>query len=315
MFFSFNVENSRKKQTVHRINTTNSLKACLYNEYQVVKEPQCRRKERRSLYYEIYIDSLFLLNFTMNLYLFLLVNASLDRPATRRRLICGAAFAGAGYCLIFFLPFPYAVIKILVAAAAVNSIILCWTFRLRSFRAFLKILEKMALYAFLMGGIFWLLANHVRFFRTRMLTVTGITACGGILWLILSYGMEVRKKKANLPCKTVLFGRNGNRITVNAIVDTGNCLMEPISGKPVSVLDQEIFMQLFGEEPEGFRAIPYHSVGCDRGIMKGYEVPEIIIEQDGIARSCRNVYVGVSEIPLSAGADYRMLLHPALFKE
>lgn len=267
------------------------------------------------MYYEIYIDSLFLLNFTMNLYLLMLVNASLGRPATRLRLTGGAVLAGIGYCLMFLLPLPFMVMKILVAAVAVNSAILCWTFRPGTFRAFLKILERMVLYAFLMGGIFWLLANHVRFFRARMFTVTGITACGGILWLVLSYEMARRRKKADLPCKAVILGKNGNRITVDAIVDTGNCLTEPISGKPVSVLDRESFNRLFEKEPDGFRAIPYHSVGCDRGIMKGYEVPEIIVEQDGITKSCLNVYVGVSEIPLSAGSGYRMLLHPALFKE
>ena len=61
------------------------------------------------MYYEIYIDSLFLLNFTMNLYLLMLVNAGLGRPATRLRLTGGAVLAGIGYCLMFLLPLPFMV--------------------------------------------------------------------------------------------------------------------------------------------------------------------------------------------------------------
>ena len=53
--------------------------------------------------YEIYIDSLFLLDFAMNLYLLLLVNRNLNHTATWKRLLAGAALGGAGYCLMFFL--------------------------------------------------------------------------------------------------------------------------------------------------------------------------------------------------------------------
>ena len=44
--------------------------------------------------YEIYIDSLFLLDFAMNLYLLLLVNRNLNHTATWKRLLAGAALGG-----------------------------------------------------------------------------------------------------------------------------------------------------------------------------------------------------------------------------
>ena len=43
------------------------------------------------MHYELYVDSLFLLNFIMNLYLLILVDNSTLRTATAGRLAAGAA--------------------------------------------------------------------------------------------------------------------------------------------------------------------------------------------------------------------------------
>lgn len=274
------------------------------------------RKGEEALYYEVYIDSLFLLNFTMNLYLLMPVNKSLNRAATRRRLFAGAAMGGAGYCLMFLLPFG-AVMKTVSAAVLVNCGMVFFVFRPCSVKAFFKTFETMLLYSFLMGGGFLLLLNHVKPFRKHMMSVTGILACGGLFMLVFSHLAEGRREKKKVSCKVVLSGKQGSRITIQAIVDTGNSLKEPISGKPVSVLEKAVFDSLFGEEgpQEGFRAIPYRSVGCERGIMKGFLLPEMTIEQDGIKKVCRNVYVGVSERAVSSAASYRMLLHPELLEK
>lgn len=268
------------------------------------------------MHYEVYLDSLFLLNFTMNLYLLLLVNKSLNRTATRIRLLTGAALGGAGYCLMFLIPFGNVVIKTLFTAILVNGGILLLVFRPCSVKAFFKILEKMFLYCFLMGGGFLLLINHVKVFRKNMMSVTGILACGSLFLLLFLKCTDGHKPVKKGLCRVVLSGTHGCQVTVQAIVDTGNCLKEPISGKPVSVVERAVFDRLWKDEPpEGFRAIPYRSVGCERGIMKGYEVPEIMIEQDGMRKVCRNVYVGVSERAVSSTEKYRMLVNPELLEK
>lgn len=267
------------------------------------------------MYYEVYIDSLFLLNFTMNLYLLLLVNVNLNRPATRLQIFIGALLAGAGYCMMVLIPFPFVVLKILTTAVLVNSIILIRVFRPGSIKAFVRIWEKMMLYSFLMGGALFMLENLMQPFPLIGSTVMGLLAGGGMMWLFFFYETAKKQKAEAQLCKAQLFGKNGARVEVWAIVDTGNCLREPISGKPVSVLEQDILKQLFFDEETGFRAIPYHSVGCDRGIMKGYEVPKLIVEQEGIRKTCCNVYVGVSKTAISKNAGYQMLIHPALFEK
>lgn len=269
------------------------------------------------MYYEVYIDSLFLLSFTMNLYLLMLLNRSLHRTATRWRLIMGAAAGSLGYCLAFILPFGGAVIKTLVMALVLNSAVLYGVFRPASFRAFFKLLEQALTYCLFIGGAFFLLINHVKVFREHRMQMMGVLACGGFLFLVIS-GLEEKKERERAgPCKVVLKSRTGKSITVDAIVDTGNSLREPISGQPVSVLDKTLFEELWDGEEEflGFRAIPYRSVGCERGIMRGYEIPEMLIKQDGFDWICRDVYVGVNEGRAASMGDYGMLVHPELLKK
>ena len=260
-------------------------------------------------YYEIYIDSLFLINFAMNFWVLLLVNNSLHRTATRCRLLLGAIVGGLGYCLMFLLPIPYAMIKLFFGAVGVNSVMLFIVFRPRTLQVFWKLIERLILCTFLFGGAFFLLLNHVQGFRNNLLSITGILICGGLLWMFLSHNSQKKKERV---CRVELFGETGRHITVRAIVDSGNSLREPISGKPVSVLDEKLFTALWEKEPEGFRAIPYHSVGCDRGIMKGYELPLMVVEWEGIRKECHDIYVGLSQTPVSEG--YQLLIHPALLE-
>lgn len=118
--------------------------------------------------YEIYIDSLFLLDFAMNLYLLLLVNRSLNHTATWKRLLAGAAFGGAGYCLMFFLPFSYVPVKILFVGIPVNAGVLYVTFLPHSFALFKKLFMQMTGYAFLFGGAFFALLHLLPFLKIHV---------------------------------------------------------------------------------------------------------------------------------------------------
>ncbi len=266
------------------------------------------------MYYEIYADSLFLLNFTLNLYLLLLVNRSLCRAVTGWRIFLGAIWGGAGYCVMFFLPVPV-VLKILFALICVSGGSLIFVFRPAGIHAFWQVAEKMMLYAVMLGGAFYILINHMKVFRNNMMPIIGTLACGGVISLVIYGRISKSEKEKQKPCMVEL--HNGmKRVRIQGIVDTGNSLLEPVSGEPVSVVDKEIFDKLWAEEEliSSFRAIPYRSVGCHRGIMKGYEIPEVIIEHSGVKKVCHNIYVGISEGKVSSAGNYQILVHPKLLQ-
>ena len=92
-----------------------------------------------------------------------------------------------------------------------------------------------------------------------------------------------------------------------------NSLVEPISGKPVSVVEQAIIAGLWKDDAL-YRVIPYHSVGKKRGILKAYCLPELRIEIGGILKSCEDIYVAVCEECVSSQESemnpIRMILNP-----
>lgn len=277
--------------------------------------------------YELYLDSLFLINFVMNLYLLELVNRRTLRTATRRRVAAGAALGALAYLAPFFFPGPgWLKLSLGFLAGAVGMIE--FTFRAKTLKAFFRIGEKLLWYSFLMGGGLLFVIRTVPALREKLLTVFGILGAGAVLFFALSWQRD--RKNGKHFCKAVLVGK-GARITVNALVDTGNSLTEPISGKPVSIIDRHVFEGLWREgEPEGYRAIPYHSIGKKRGILQGYLLPELLLEIDGMTKTCRNVYVGVSDDIFSEGENleeerfrtahgrstvsYKMILNPRLLE-
>lgn len=268
------------------------------------------------MYYELYADSLFLVNFVMNLYLLLLVNKSFFRTATRRRLILGAAIGA----VLYFLPFlgigPWW-FRFAVGAMLGSSAMIAVAFRVRSLHTFFRILESILMYSILMGGGM-LLLKRIPWMKQRMMGVWGVLGFGAVIYLLLGYLMERRNGQTAL-CKATLCCED-SRVTVTALLDSGNSLVEPISGKPVSVLERDVILSLWKEEPRLYRAIPYHSIGKKRGILKGYLLPEMQIEVDGVTKICKESYIAVCEEYIAsggngAGGHVKMILNPGLLEE
>lgn len=264
--------------------------------------------------YELYVDSLFLINLCMNLYLLILVGRSLPGTATPWRLIAGAAAGAVCFLLPFFGNAPGG-IKLAVCGCIGSVGMLCITFPVRSFKMFLKLLERLLLYSFGIGGGLLFLIARMPFIRKYLTAGCGILCAGGVLFLLFESSRFCMKPKHSI-CRATLV-RGGRRLTVAALVDSGNSLTEPVSGKPVCVVDEKLYSGLWGDELTGYRAIPYHSIGKKRGIMRGYLLPTLLLEVDGIKLKLQDVYVAVSREPISGtgeaeGESVKMIINPGL---
>lgn len=266
--------------------------------------------------YELYVDSLFLLNFVMNLYILMLVNRSTLRTATPGRLLAGAAFGGGGYLLLFLLGGPVPVKLLLGAAGALGMLFI--TFPVKGLRNFLRLLEKMLFFSFCIGGALLFLIRSLHFAEGILTGIFGILGMGGILFLFLGR-FSGETKPEHCICRATLVCR-GAAMTVSALIDSGNSLVEPVSGKPVSVVEEKVFRSLCGSGGQGYRVIPYHSIGKKRGILEGYLLPELRLEVDGMCKTFRNIYVAVSPESISAAGDceadsVKMIINPRLLTE
>lgn len=262
--------------------------------------------------YELYADSLLLLNFVMNLYLLILVDRSTLHTTTGRRLLLGAVFGAVCY----FLPFVWNVpppLKLSVGFLGGTAGMLFLAFPVKGFRMFLKLLKYLVLYSVGMGGGMLLL---LRVLGRLGISATGILALmgtGGVLFLFLRR-FSVGQSQEDCMCRaTLICGEN--RLTVNALIDSGNSLVEPVSGKPVSVVEKEVFQSLCCGELRGFRVIPYHSIGKRRGILQGYLVPGLRLEIDGMTKDFDDIYIAVSTEQISGDAEadsVKMIINPLL---
>ena len=97
-----------------------------------------------------------------------------------------------------------------------------------------------------------------------------------------------------------------------AMVDSGNRLMEPVTGKPVSLIAASD-VKFFEDEPVGVLMIPYRAVGTESGVLPGilFDRMEIMSGESGSIRIERPV-VAVSKEPLFHGKDFTMILPECL---
>lgn len=111
----------------------------------------------------------------------------------------------------------------------------------------------------------------------------------------------------------VVLTENGEEIAARALFDTGNLLCDPLSGKPVSVMEDTGEIRKWMEKyPQKYRIIPYQSIGNSHGIMEGIVVDELMIQKEGEQVVKRGTIVALYEGRLSKNGDFRMILNHRL---
>lgn len=267
------------------------------------------------MHYKLYIDSLIWINFWMNLYLLSLTNISALRTATPQRICLGAVLGTLGF-LIPIMLIPQTLVGVGTGIAVGVMGMLMFTFRVRRWKAFVRLLERLLFYSFCMGGCLIFLGNMAPVWKEILSSSLGLPAVSGVLFGAL-YRIGGANCDKNCICDVKM--KAGDRtMEVTALIDSGNSLVEPISGKPVSVIDRRVFESLWEESPPGFRVIPYHSVGRNRGIMPGYLLEQLEIDYEGILFKFQNVYVAVSKEDISSECkdkSIKIIINPKLFQE
>lgn len=275
------------------------------------------------MYFEVYADSFLLLQFVMNCYVLVLVNNMLRQKVRMRRILWGA-FCGTIFSLVpFFFPFKM-FISVFISFIMSVLWLAVFTFQTNRKAHFLKVLEKLGISTILLGGG---LLVCLRLFSKGWNTdirVLDILLLGGMVCCVLTVLVRKNRKPCNT-CRVTLFEErlgtdasgelSKGGVSIEALIDTGNSLTEPISGKPVAVLDKEVFEQVYGErKPSVFRMIPYHSVGKKAGVLPGYRLEHIVVETEENTKEYKEVYIGVGEDVLSQGSTYKMILNPRMLE-
>lgn len=134
-----------------------------------------------------------------------------------------------------------------------------------------------------------------------LLGFTGyVLGMGGLSWW--------ERCRRNCFCSVVIAG-DEKPIEVKALIDTGNGLEDPVSHRPVAVLDEEVWNSLKRwMKPEKYKMIPYHSIGKERGLLEGYEIDEIVVKGHTGRKQFEKVIVAVYKGKVSGKGSYQMIL-------
>lgn len=260
--------------------------------------------------YELYIDVLFLENFMMDYLILLVAGKVLACTATHGRLLLGA-FAGAfGFCLFICLPVPVPV-KLTAFYTLVNICMVFIGLNIRDIRSLFKALILVYLVSFLLGGIMtWLRQYLGGYFKIGSLFFT-LTICS---YFLLTKGIcffENIFKLRDLKCQVTLC-LAGTTLNVPAIIDSGNMLCDPLTGKPVHILCKEAAKKLAcTEKPIQIRYIPYSTIHQSSAVLPIVRIDSMLIHQSGTSdKRIDSPLIGISEQPCFDNGTYEMILHP-----
>ena len=121
---------------------------------------------------------------------------------------------------------------------------------------------------------------------------------------------------------------------LKGLLDTGNCLRDMDTGKPVCVMEKNRFsgmlekkqqealekfcrMEDAGEEEiRGMnpRYLPYTALGCERGILPVITADRLELFVEGRKISVPQPAIGLSSTPLSPYKNFEMIISPKILE-
>lgn len=170
----------------------------------------------------------------------------------------------------------------------------------------------------------------------------GLAAGIILVFALARWGSAIFRKKAlqdvfHVPLK-VLFDQN--EVFVDALIDTGNQLQDPLTNIPVVVVEYTALRHLLPPEVQSafekncdpdimevleslaltswstrFRVIPFTSLGKNNGILMGFRPDRLeILKKDRLVTT-EKVIIGIYTRELSPEGSYRALLNPDVLTE
>lgn len=279
----------------------------------------------------VYIDVLFGVNFLINILIVEGTGVIINEETKWYRTLL-SAFVGAVYAVAVFFPaLSFAqtfFMKILLSLAMVGC-----AFKVKNALNFLKLWGCFYLVSFIFGGgmvavlsttglgqkMGAVYSNGTIYFNLpwQMLFATA----SGVYFLIYIFG-RIRKKRVlkAAVARDLSIYINGECVCTKAIIDTGNSLFDPITGKPVIVCEvgelkgivpmdnEENLVEKMNDAGLRVRLIPFSSIGREKGLMPAF-MPDMVKIDGYVAQKC---IVGITQTPLSVRREYHALLNPSV---
>lgn len=257
--------------------------------------------------YEVYIDIYFIENVMMNALLLLLTMLMLKEKILPWRLVLASLTGGIGAVLILLSGSGFNIGYILlVLLLDVAMLLMCIK----------GVWKRKAAFQRIMIGIIYL--QGMAFAYGKLIECADRLGAGGkaritvttVITGIVTFMIVCRTYTKQRCIYEVMLTENGEHVKLKALFDTGNLLTDPISGKPVSVIEEtEIVKQWIIKYPQKYKMIPYRSVGNEHGVLEGIVVDELVIQKEEEQVVKREAIVALYNGKLSGEGDFQMILN------
>jgi stage II sporulation protein GA (sporulation sigma-E factor processing peptidase) len=294
---------------------------------------------------EIYVDVLFVINFVMD-YVVLWAAARIARIRFVPWRLALAACFGAIYGILVLLP-NLDILSTFWMKFLISLVMLGVAVAPLEWKQFGRVLLYFYLIAFLMGGA---VLGFVYFMDNIVIQPVSTGMPLPYLWLAIALGTAALLGKwgvaflrktfmQDLLKVPVLIRLQGHEIRVDGMVDTGNQLVDPLTGAPVVIVEYDVLAPYLPPHAKDFfpaggevdlekvaqcfaeagyalsiRVIPFTSIGKRHGILVGFKPDEIVILTGDQQVRNSKVVVGIYGRRLSPRGTYHALLHPDLLQ-
>ena len=235
------------------------------------------------------------------------------------RSFTAAFFAGGCNVILIFFPLPK-LVNLVLTYLVIVLLELRIAFPFQNISTYAKALGVLYLLSFgIGGGMKWIYDNFqwaYKYGRNIIWLLGGvyfIALCIGKICVLVKVERMEKAKLRRVTCEV-----NGKILECTALLDTGNSLFDPVSMKPVSILERsELKKYSIYIKKEQYRVVPYHSLGTKQGVLEAFVADKVVITpmEDEAKSNCierENVIVGIYEGKLSQDERYQMILHPDL---
>lgn len=288
----------------------------------------------------IYLDIILCENLLMN-YIILFATYVIIKPKTKHpqiRMIL-SSLLGSIYAIIIYLNI-LSIYTNLLAKITLSVVMVYIAFAPPNVKQLLKQILIFYLVSFIFGGctfalIYFLKPENVEMKNGVFVGMYPIRVgliAGVIAFIITQIAFKINKSKLNNKNTFIEIELyNKNKMTkARALLDSGNMLKEPISQKPVIVVEKTTLSKIIPEEVLDYiekivggddqernemqeylskiRMVPFMSLGKENGMLIGIRLDKIKINTEDIRLEKENIIAGIYEKKLTKDNKYNALI-------
>lgn len=240
---------------------------------------------------KVYVDLVFLLNLYLDFLLLVTTSVVLKRNTSLKRMVLGAL---AGSLSIFFLFYSINTFFLFLFKIGIALIMIFVSFGYQNLKYFLNNFGYFYMISVILGGFLYYLNLEFSYTHIGLVFINKGFNINAIFLIIFSpvilyiYSRQAKKMKSNynLIYKVIITLKNKEKYTLNGFLDTGNKLFDPITNKPIILLQKGVLK----EENLKFYYVPFNSLN-NHNLLKCIKPESVEIK----GKIYKNYLLGISD--------------------